>query len=143
MVAPCSKFYGKTCHGFCLNTGKRFFLEVSFWRQQKKQQKFLNSISQDWKRIISIQNCHIKANVKTNRTVSAKLTYHKDRSFASNYFLFWKYCFSLRTSYKDMIWCTNNPNAHTRTFCKRWSFIWRSCFPVSILKLIADRDIWK
>ena len=30
MVAPLSKFYGKIWVGFCLDTGKRFFLEVSF-----------------------------------------------------------------------------------------------------------------
>ena len=29
MVAPFSKFYGKIWAGFCLNTEKRFFLEVS------------------------------------------------------------------------------------------------------------------
>ena len=46
---------------------------------------------------------------------------------------FWKFCFSLRTSYKELICCTNNPNAHICTFCKRWSFIWRCFFPVSIL----------
>ena len=33
-----------------------------------------------------------------------------------------------------MIWYTNDPNAHIRTFCKRWSFIWRCFFPMSILK---------
>ena len=30
MTAPFSKFYGKICAGFCLNTGKGFFLEVLF-----------------------------------------------------------------------------------------------------------------
>ena len=49
---------------------------------------------------------------------------------------FWKFCFSLRTSYKEMIWCTNDPNAHIRTFCRRWNFIWRYFFPVSILKRV-------
>ena len=48
--------------------------------------------------------------------------------------LFWKFCFSLKTSYKELIRCTNDPNPHIRTFCKRWSFIWRCFFPVSILK---------
>ena len=33
-----------------------------------------------------------------------------------------------------MIWCTNEPNAHIRTFGKHWSFTWRSFFPVSIYK---------
>ena len=47
---------------------------------------------------------------------------------------FRKFCFNLRTSYRELICCTNNPNAHFCTFCKRWSFIWRCFFPVSILK---------
>ena len=38
---------------------------------------------------------------------------------------FRKFCFSLRKSYKELTWYTNNPNAHIHTFCKRWSFIWR------------------
>ena len=45
---------------------------------------------------------------------------------------FWKFYFSLRTSYKKLICCTNNPNAHICTFCKSWSFIWWCFFPVSI-----------
>ena len=47
---------------------------------------------------------------------------------------FRKSCFSLRTSYKELIWCTNYRNVHIRTFFKRWSFLWRCFFPVSILK---------
>ena len=66
--------------------------------------------------------------------VSTKWTYHKKRSFASNYFIFWKFCFSLRTSYKELIWYTNYPNVHIRIYCKCWSFIWRRFFSVSILK---------
>ena len=46
----------------------------------------------------------------------------------------WKFCVSLRTSYKELICRNNNPNAHICTFYKRWSFMWRSFFPVSILK---------
>ena len=46
---------------------------------------------------------------------------------------FWKFCFSLRTSYKKLIWCTKGSNDHVLTFRKRWSFIWRWFFPVSIL----------
>ena len=34
-----------------------------------------------------------EANVKTNRMVTAKWAYHKERSFASNYFIFWKVLF--------------------------------------------------
>ena len=36
--------------------------------------------------------------------------------------LFSKFCFSLRTSYRDWICCTNNPNVHICTFCKRRPF---------------------
>ena len=53
-----------------------------------------------------------------------------------------KFCFSLRTSYKELICCTNNPNIHICNFCKRWSFIWRCFFPVSILKGTLIQ-IWK
>ena len=51
---------------------------------------------------------------------------------------FWKFCFSLRTSSKELIWCSNEPNAHIRTFCKHWNFIWQCFFPVSILKLVFN-----
>ena len=47
---------------------------------------------------------------------------------------FWTFYFSLRTSYKELIWCTNDPNYHILIFCKGWSFILRCFFPVSILK---------
>ena len=36
---------------------------------------------------------------------------------------FRKIFFNLRTSYRELICCTNKPNAHFCTFCKRWSFI--------------------
>ena len=58
----------------------------------------------------------------------------------------WKFCFLLTTSYKELIWCTNEPNAHIHTFCKRWSFAWRCFFPVSILKFpqfTASRMYWE
>ena len=81
-----------------------------------------------------------EANGKANKMVTTKWTTgqmdHKEQSFSSNYFLFFlffcKYCFSLTTSYKELICCTNNPNVHICTFCKRWRFIWWCFFPVSI-----------
>ena len=36
-----------------------------------------------------------EANVKTNRMVSTKLTYHKERGFASNCFIFLRILFQL------------------------------------------------
>ena len=38
------------------------------------------------------------------------------------------FCFSLRISYKELIWCTKYPNFNIHTFRKRWSF------PVSMLE---------
>ena len=54
---------------------------------------------------------------------------------------FRKFCFSLKTSYKELIWCTNDPDAHIRTFYKRWSFIWRCFFPMSILNVVV-KEVW-
>ena len=77
-----------------------------------------------------------KLYVKRNKTVTAKWTYHKEWSFASNYFIFGKLCFSLKTFCKELICCNKNPIAHICTFCKGWSFIWRCSFPVCILKIL-------
>ena len=51
----------------------------------------------------------------------------KNAVFPVTILFFLKFCFSLRTSNKELSWCTNDPNAHIRTFWERWSFIWR-CF---------------
>ena len=62
---------------------------------------------------------------------------------------FWKFCFSLRTPYQELIWCTNKQNVHIHTFCKHWSFIWRCFAPVSVLKTwkqkkeIHSKPRWK
>ena len=50
--------------------------------------------------------------------------------------LFSKFCFNLKTShYKELIWCTNDPNVYIHTFYKRWSFFWQCFLPVSILNV--------
>ena len=41
-----------------------------------------------------------EANVKTNKTVTTKCTYHKERSFASNYFIFLKILFQFKNIIK-------------------------------------------
>ena len=38
----------------------------------------------------------LEANVKTNRMVATKWTYHEERSFASNYFIFLKILFHFK-----------------------------------------------
>ena len=81
-----------------------------------------------------------EANAKTNKMRTTKLTYHKEWSFISNCFIFWKICFSFRTSWNELIWCTNDPNVHIRIFIfrKRWSLILGCLFSVSILKDSSD-----
>ena len=61
-----------------------------------------------------------EANVKTNRMGSTKLTYHKERSFASNHFPFSKILFQFR----NLVYRVDlkHPNVHIHTFRKGWSF---------------------
>ena len=63
----------------------------------------------------------------------------KNGSLPETTLLFLKFCFSLRTSYKELIWCLNNPNAHFLFFCKQWSFILWCFFPVSIFKMKTNK----
>ena len=63
----------------------------------------------------------------------------KNRVLPVTTLFFWKFLFSLRTSYKELIWCANYPNVNIRTFCKRWIFLWRCFFPVSILKVVLNK----
>ena len=72
-----------------------------------------------------------EANVKTNKMVTTKWTYHKERSFASNYVIFLLYHL-----YSEFFCCTNDPNALVCTFCKRWSFIWLCFFHLLM-------NVWK
>ena len=65
----------------------------------------------------------------------------KNRVLPVTTLFFWKFCFSLRTSYKELICCTNYPNAYICTFCKCWSFIWQCFFPVSIFKSFCTQSL--
>ena len=47
-----------------------------------------------------------------------------------------KFNFSIRTSYKYLIWYTNYPDIQIYTFHKRSSFIWGCEFPVSIPEIL-------
>ena len=71
-----------------------------------------------------------EATFKIKRMESTKWTYNKWVLPVTTFF-FWKFCFSLRTSYKELIWCINYPNIRIHTFRKRWSFIWE-CFSLCI-----------
>ena len=58
----------------------------------------------------------------------------KNEDLAVTTLFFRKFCFSLRTSYIELIRGTNHPNSHIHTFRKRWSFILGCFFPVIIFK---------
>ena len=112
MVAPFSKFYGKVWVGFCLNTGKRFFLcemwnifntlplKQNFWKTKiffkKLKYHFLVEGTKIENTSFPYKTAISEVNVKTNRTVNAKWTYQKERSFASNYFIFLKILFQFK-----------------------------------------------
>ena len=40
---------------------------------------------------------------------------------------FWKICFNMRNSYKELIWCINYSDVHINTFRKGLKFTW-GCF---------------
>ena len=67
-----------------------------------------------------------EANVKINRMVSGKLIYHKEWSFASDHFAFFKILFQFKNLLKRV-----DPNVHIHIFQKRWSFIWE-CFSLGV-----------
>ena len=81
-----------------------------------------------------------EANVKVNGMGRSKWTYHKACNFASIYFIFLTFCFSLRTCYRNVL-LQKYPNVHIHTFCKQWSFIWRYFYPESILKTYSAAAI--
>ena len=127
-----------------LNVFSTLTLKQIFWRIKtffkKLEYRFLVESTKIENASFPYKTAISEANVKTNKMVTTKWTSqrtngdHKERSFAGNYLIFiWKFCFSLRTPYKELICCTNNPNAHICTFCKCWSFLWQCFSPVSIL----------
>ena len=67
--------------------------------------------------------------------VVTKWTNHKDGNLPVTILVFWKFYLSLRTSYKELIWCTNEPNTRICTFFKRWSFISKKQKLINTLRL--------
>ena len=59
MVAPFANFYGKIWVGFCLNTGKRFVLEVSFQSQEKEHGFFQKMVLGILKIALRLRDRHV------------------------------------------------------------------------------------
>ena len=108
MIPTFSKFYGKIWVCFCLNTGKRIFLEVSntltlkqiFWKTKtffkKLEYYFLHESTKIENASFPYKTVMSEANVQTNRMEGTKWTYHKERSFASNCFFLKKVLFQCK-----------------------------------------------
>ena len=85
-----------------------FNFETNFLRSKKNwsRYRFLAETTGMRNATFLYKTALSEVNVMTNGTGRTKRTYHKDRSFASNCFIL-KFCFSLRTSYKELIWSAN------------------------------------
>ena len=70
-----------------------------------------------------------EANVKTNRMVSTKWTYHKERSFASNYFIFSKILFQIMSLLQRVDLMYQRPKCSYYYFLRAPEFYLTGLFP--------------
>ena len=86
MAAPFNKFYGKIWVGFCLNTGKHFFLEVSFQSQQKEHRLFLKTVLGIFKIVLRLRYQYVfiwqsVKNLNVFNTLTLKQIFWKTKTF--------------------------------------------------------------
>ena len=79
-----------------------------------------------------------EANVKTNRMGSTKLTYHKERSFASNHFPFSKILFQFRNLIYRVDLMYQPPKCPYSYFSKALEFYFRVFFSL----WVSLKSIW-
>ena len=109
-------------------------LKQIFWKTQILFKSFLVESTKSENAIYLYKLALSKANLETNRMRITKWTYNnKKKVLPVATWFSGKFCFSLRTSYKELIWWTKERNVHFHIFPKPRSFIW-GFFPVSILK---------
>ena len=81
-----------------LNVFNTLTLKQIFWKTKtifkKLEHCFLVESTKIENAPLPYKTAMSEANVKTNKMVFAKWTFQKERSFAGNYFSFWKFCFS-------------------------------------------------
>ena len=70
-----------------------------------------------------------EANVKTNRMVSTKWTYHIERSFASNYFIFLKILFQIMSLLQRVDLMYQRPKCSYYYFLRAPEFYLTGLFP--------------
>ena len=114
-----------------LNVFNTLTLKKIFWRTKtflkKLEHCFLVERTMIENTSFPYKTAKPKGNVKTNKWWLQNGPITNNRLSPVTNLSFWKYCFSLRTCYKELIWCIKNQNAHICTSCKHWSFIWL-CF---------------
>ena len=127
-----------------MNVFNTLILKQIFWKVKTVFQKSGVPFLDENPKIESASFPYKTAKFKTNRMWSTKWTYYKQRSFVSD-FIFSKILFQFRTSYEELIWCTNYLKVHIYIFHKDWSFI-SECFShVSMFNLeprITLRCFW-
>ena len=83
-----------------LNVFTTLTLKQVFWKTKtyfkKLESRFLVESANIENASFPYKTVMSEANVKTNRMVSTNWTYHKERSFASNYFIFLKILLQLK-----------------------------------------------
>ena len=83
-----------------LNVFTILTLKLIFWQTKtffkKLAYRFLVDSTKIENELFPYKTVTSEANVKTNRIVSTKWTYHKQRSFASNCFIFLKIFFQFK-----------------------------------------------
>ena len=106
-----------------------FNFEKIFWKIQtlfrKLENRFLVESPKNDNATFTYKIALLEGNVDINRIRSTKWVYHKNGVLPVTTLFFWKFCFSLRTSYKELICCTNNPNEHEVSFDGAFS-LWLS-----------------
>ena len=85
-----------------LNVFNILTLKVTFWKtktffQKKLGYRFLVESTKIENASFPYKTAISEANVKTNKMVTSKWTYQKERSFAGNYFIFLKILFQFKS----------------------------------------------
>ena len=129
-------------HAFMWHDFNILTLTQIFWKTKtflkKLEYSFLVESNKIENAIFLYKTALSSAIVKTNGIVTTK--WNKNGDLLVTTLFFWKFSFSIRTSYKELIWCSNYPNVHIHTYRKRWSFIWGCFFPVSILNPLSSSN---
>ena len=91
-----------------LNVFNTLTLKQIFWKTKtffkNLEYRILAQITKIESAILPYKTALWEANIMTKR--STKRTYNNKWSFARNYFILLKFCFSLRNSHKELIWWT-------------------------------------